>query len=264
MVIFFGRGDGSFAAPIPITLPDNSINFIAAPDVNRDGIPDLVLSGTAALYVWLGKGDGTFTPAFTTPVYTPSVAFADFNGDGILDIAFANLDSTTVTVLLGKGDGTFPNLTTTTLPSEAYGDSGQMTAADFDGDGRADLAITLLMPGKGPSTIAVLSGTGHGTFSAIHSTAGYLSEMVAADFNGDKLPDLVGLGTDGAEVVRLGNGDGTFQPETVIYPQNNAFAVADLNRDGASDLVLVNPLGIAAFLNLKPPLDHGRDHHPIH
>jgi hypothetical protein len=263
IIIFPGRGDGSFATPILLSIVDEEVNFIAAPDLNGDGVPDLVFANGSTLHAWIGKGDGSFVSTFTAEVSTPSVALGDFNGDGRPDIAFVNAASTTVTVLLGKGDGTFPNALNSVLPSVAFGGPGQMAAADFDGDGHPDLAVTLAMPGNGPSAIAVLSGSDRGAFSAIHSTTGFMSEMFAVDLNGDKIPDLVGSGSNGAVVIRLGNGDGTFQPETVIYPQYSRFAIADLNRDGVPDVAILEPWGVTAVLNLKPALGHGHDHRPI-
>jgi hypothetical protein len=264
ILIFSGNGDGSFTAPIFLAVPDKTINFMAAPDLNGDGIPDLIFTGTTTLYAWLGKGDGTFTPIFTIAVSSPSVAFGDFNGDGKPDIAFASAASTAVSVLLGKGDGTFKNAVTSALPTTAVGSPGQISAADFDCDGHLDLIVQLGAPGNGPQQIAVLSGKGDGTFPAIHLTSGSVFGVRVEDINGDRIPDLIASGTNGALVARLGNGDGTFQAESVINRLAYNFAVADLNRDGAPDVAVVAAWGIAAFLNLKPAPDHGRDRRPIH
>jgi hypothetical protein len=63
------------------------------------------------------------------------MAVADYNGDGVLDLATANYNPNSVSVLLGRGDGTF---TTETLATGTFPYTG--TTGDFNGDGRADLA----------------------------------------------------------------------------------------------------------------------------
>src|SRR2546425_96128 len=81
----------------------------------------------------------SFTPAATFGVGThpKSVAVGDFNGDGKLDLAVANYDSTTVSVLLGNGDGTFQ----TAQNFGAGGSPAFVAAGDFNGDGKLDLAV---------------------------------------------------------------------------------------------------------------------------
>jgi len=257
MLIFPGNGDGSFGAPEVSAVADSNVGFITSADFNGDGIPDLLLVGSDALYVWIGKGDGTFTPAFNTPAATPSTAIGDFNEDGKPDIAFVNNGSKTLNVLLGKGDGTFPTTLTTTLPSIAAGYGNDITAADFDGDGHLDLAVML---GNTPcrvgfpessGEILVLSGKGDGTFPVAHSTSGFMEFPTAADINGDGIVDLVGSVPAGF-AIQLGNGDGTFQPESVVFSEGSYFSVADLNKDGKPDIAILTG-GVAAFLNLSEP-----------
>lgn len=126
-------------------------NAVAVADFNGDGIPDIAVSDSNSsqtlLAILLGKGDGTFTPVSTSPtvgLYPDSIAVADYNGDGIPDLAVTSVDDNLVTVLLGVGDGTFtsaPQLSTVSTPQS-------VATGDFNGDGvprgsqrRFDLAL---------------------------------------------------------------------------------------------------------------------------
>lgn len=257
--IYFGNGDGTFGAPLVFPVMDGLLpGYFAVPDLNNDGIPDLVLdvdgSFGSTFYVWLGKGDGTFSgPVFQQAASYPSLAFGDFNGDGKVDIAVANTLSTSVTVLLGKGDGTFPTSVSSMLPGRINGGPQAIAAADFTGDGKLDLAVALFDTPE----IAVLTGQGDGTFGAIHTSPASANSIFAVDLNGDKFTDLVvvGPGPKGASAL-AGNGDGTFQPATTIVslPLTVSAAIADFNRDGSPDVALTGTgFGTAAFLNLSTP-----------
>jgi len=272
--IFPGKGDGTFGAPSIMTSPGENVLSIASADVNGDGIPDLIVTsdeGEGAVQVFLGKGDGTFgPPVFSLGAIAPSIAFGDFNGDGRLDMAVASEGESSVGVLLGHGDGTFANAIVTALPGPAFGFANDMAVADFDGDGKLDLAVSLGVEGEASAVqeVVVLSGKGDGTFPVSHVSPGAIAGFVAADVNGDKIPDLIGVtnpnlelsfpGIAGTLSVRLGNGDGTFQPDDVILPGSapSVLVVADLNRDGSPDIAtLSGGTGVVALLNLSqaPP-----------
>ncbi len=212
--VLLGNGDGTFQPAV--TYSSGVQVAVAVGDVNGDHRPDLVVADfNGYVEILLGKGDGTFqTPVTygTGGSYPRSVALADLNGDGKLDIVVGNNGSANIGVLLGNGNGTFQ-------PAVTYG-SGEVqpylsvAVADVNGDGKPDI----LVANNGSGTVGVLPGNGDGTFQAAltYSSGGILAMwVVAADVNGDDKPDLVVGNTygngmnDGAVGVLLSNTNST-------------------------------------------------------
>ncbi|MDQ6623788.1 MAG: FG-GAP-like repeat-containing protein [Verrucomicrobiota bacterium] len=171
--ILLGVGDGTFVQQPTITLIGGSTlgvdaTDISVADLNRDGFQDLVVSiglNGSRTAILLGNGNGTFRvpsilsePNRRVPQYN---AVADFNGDGIPDIALSLADGTggLFEILNGNGDGTFqPPVYYAVPPAGSSIAGGRITAADLNGDGKPDIALEVT--GASPAFKVLINSTG--------------------------------------------------------------------------------------------------------
>jgi hypothetical protein len=184
---------------------------------------------------------GTFTIAYSkldynTDIGPQDVTTADFNGDGILDVALPTSNNT-VSVLLGAGGGVF----NTSVQYGVIGNPYAITHGDFSNNGIQDLATADYFTAE----VSVLMGNGDGTFQAHeeYSAGSGPVEIATADVNGDGFLDLIVVNNKANSVsVLLGNGNGTFQ-SPVNYATGNgpeAVAIGDFTGSGVLDLAVAN------------------------
>ncbi len=260
--VFMGNGDGTFnpASGSPITVGNFPV-AVRIGDFNRDGLLDLVVANgnDDTLSILLGNGNGTFTEASGSPVAVGAFPFflavADFNGDGIADVAVTNDDESTVSVILSNGDGTFVNAPGSPVLSGSYAPC-PIVAADFNGDGIVDLAIGNFTPDNGDSVsnVTILLGKGNGEFvnAPVSKILVGLNvfAMVAADFNQDGFTDLavdnygdINDYTSQTLTLLLGDGKGGFEvagAPTQLGDAPHDLALGDFNGDGTIDIAIPN------------------------
>ena len=244
--VLLRKATGGFAAATPYAV-GNGPNFGAAADFTGDGKVDLAVANfpDASLSILGGQGNGAFPPVLGYSAPNPvGVTAGDFNGDGKPDIAVGNVaDSVNspVTMLVSQPAGGFA--AQGGLPAAGI-NHRSLVAADFNLDGRADLAVangiantvTVLIRQPGAGVFAVEGAT------TVGSTA---SGLAVADFNGDGRPDLaVTNQVSGSVSVLLRNATAGFSsaPNSpyAVGAAPVTVAAGDFNSDGKVDLATGN------------------------
>jgi len=233
VLLLLNNGTGSSFTTIGVPAGDEP-EFLAASDLDGDGDIDLVATASdgSELSVLLNTGAGFFAPPQRFdigPAHSSTFApvAADFNEDGVPDIAVTGEVLDAYSVLLGNGDGSFGPAATSPLP---YPYARKLAAGDLNGDGHADLAITTgaaaigAFPGAGTFIVA---GNGDGTFQQpdeLASSAFIPDAPAVADVDGDGRDDLLVTGISNSDVAIMINRCPTSTP-----------CPADLTGDGIAD-----------------------------
>jgi len=230
ITVMRGRGDGTFL-PAGVVDVGSDTAAIGVGDFNRDAFDDLVLaSSSSRVHVLLGRGDGTFTRQTLTLVATNNIGMdntdidvADVNRDLMDDVIVAmSLNGSKTVILIGNGDGSFRAPQFIQEPEVRI--PQYQAVADYNGDGRLDLALSLAWGSQG--LMEIRNGNGDGTFGPLvlyfappdRSSIGG-GKIQAADFNGDGKADIA-LGWIGASagLAVLRNTTGATPPPTPTAP----------------------------------------------
>ncbi len=255
--VLYNLGGGDFSGA-PVSPLYTSLNYgiqeMQVADLNRDGIPDVVLSDLSHEYALLGSADGSFRLAWTAAAGF-RFAVGDFNGDGIPDlVASSNPSGGSIAVSLGRGDGTFAPIFVTPIGSVPEG----FAVGDFNGDGRLDAAVLVNGPQYGlGDSVLVYPGDGKGGLGTpvSHPVGPVAAALAVGDFNGDGRLDIAVAATgayqmnNGEITILLNTGSGFVRSDVAMGSEGPySVTAADLNGDGAPDLAVQCTSGRSAIL----------------
>ena len=259
--ILLNNGLGTFAPALGSPFAAGSgPRDIEVGDFDEDAVPDLVVAAQNddEVLIMLGTGTGTFPTVDTTinlgvTANPLAVAVADFDRDGDQDVAASNSGDSELAVLLGDGTGGLPG--TPALYSTPAGPNA-LVASDLDDDGDEDIAVT-----HGAGAASVMLNNGSAVFAldgSPHALNGPIvsNGITSGDFNRDGRNDLSAADSGGSTVgtvTTLVNTTPTqpgdyFQAATTVTTPSNAVTHADLNGNGALDLVFAKANGDVAFV----------------
>jgi hypothetical protein len=241
----YGHITSSVSGSVPF---ESQVSTVAQGDFNSDGHLDIAMGVEGGIVILEGNGDGTFKSAdfYDMGQTVGATAVADFNGDGIPDIA-VTLPATFPRLLIGTGQGTF-NLGPD--PNPSYGSQSpfsNLEVGDFNGDGKKDLTMGNQVPNGASSGQQYAEfGNGNGSFgSQVPIPNG---GPVVGDFNNDGRSDTISDGVSAIN-VSLGQADGSFLTvsTTLRTPSTQGLVgVGDVNHDGKLDVVI----GYAGYMEV--------------
>jgi hypothetical protein len=268
--VYYGNGNGTFQPPVFWGMNSNSYSLVVK-DFDGDGRDDMVVTnfesnlvsvrtstgnGFSAIKTF-ATGNGAVFPASTG---VDPIQAGDFNNDGKLDIVVGNTRHHFLSILLGDGAGNFSAPIKSdvdpsgSLPRPSQIGPRSLSVADFNRDGKLDVAVGLLgkwEPGMDiPGDLRIMVGDGNGNLSLLYEyeTGQYSYSVYSDDFNSDGIADLAissvsNVGSNPYRIVVLqGDGLGAFSSAQTLNPitENSnpgGISSGDFNRDGFVDLL---------------------------
>lgn len=240
--VLMNNGNGTFAAAVNYsTGAGNDPAGVFSADLNKDGYPDIAVADRGAnnvVSIFINNGAGLFAPAVSVDngAEAYSITGADFDNDGDVDLAMADLSAGYTSVLINNGDATFQ-------PPVNYFDNAPpfyVTAGDFDRDGRLDLVAAL--PSGGIDVFRNFGSFFSSPTNYPTAVGSQIGGVTVGDLDNDGDPDIIAADQNNHDVIIfLNNGSGTFDAGTTYAaPSPRQVFVADVDHDGDLDIGAAN------------------------
>jgi hypothetical protein len=258
--ILLGDGTGNFTPVAYYEAQQRLLRnpmYMALGDFNGDGYMDAVTTGDDGFSAMVNveyQHNGTRMAqkaSYTTesPGLAMGIATADFDGDGLLDVAVSNIITKKVYLFYGvadpqhpgRGDGTFSPSANTIDASDPNAQPEALAAADLNGDGKADLVIAMRNPANDanvpPLKVALSNGSSR-SFGQVVNYGALLgaSKVLVRDIDGDGKVDAMVTDLTALQFFH-GNGDGTFAQQQGFGTGALGLAADDFDSDGGLDAV---------------------------
>jgi hypothetical protein len=261
--VYTGTGTGGFAPAVNIpTVGGTVLIYLTVNDFNRDGHQDIAAAYLSSknIIVLLGDGTGAFTqspgfPATSTTGNPFWMTSADFNGDGVTDLAVTYTFTDMVSIFIGTETGGFTEQTPIMVGDFPY----SIVKGFFDNDSIVDLAVANgSSPGADPTQInrvSILLGNGDGTFTRIDTpqlNPGALTASIA-DFDNDGDQDIaVDSSLSHSLSILIGDGTGAFTVGNSVPVgfESTGIITGDMDGDGNPD-ILASSRGLGTTVSIQ-------------
>ncbi len=243
LVLYRQQADGFLAQPVK--LPQNQApGQVAVADLNGDGKKDVIVAGTQGIDVYLQNSDA-LAPSYRIANTAPagSLTPTDVDSDGRTDLVV--LVAGNLVILHNTGSGFTQQTLDNTLQRSCSNNCVYAVVGDLNGDGRMDIVESgYASTSNGYAAVlrTWLQAPGS-TFTSTESTfaGNLLGSLAIGDLNGDGRDDVVTTINGGATYLDLfpGTASALGAPTQLAHPSGGpiGYAIADINRDGRSDLV---------------------------
>ncbi len=256
---FFRNDSGGAFTPVVIdtfSALAHKISDVELSDMNGDGVSDVITMADVRLTLYVNNGHASFSRVILSPVLSEyyELSVADLDGNGFPDVIVGGVK--TFVWMNDSGVLMYDSARSASIASEGL--VFLVHAADFDGDGDADLVLS----DKSNTRLQLYENNGNGFFSVrsvIQTDFIQCKSMASADFDGDGDRDILTAFPQQGRVVWYANaGDGTFGAaqtiDTAVSPSPRQVHAAELNRDGGADVIWADPLSVhfnARLLRLR-------------